>query len=113
MVNWKAFQNGMHIILDQGGWRDNIQFLFHSTYTFQFFHEEGETSFISFQEIPDISCARWNSQAILALLAYFRIPKTWPRLQSKVSSYIAYEWSDHWFNDQMFKADDFAELSNA
>ena len=89
-----------------------MKFLFHLTHAFRFFHENGDLPFINFQKILNICNARWNSQAILALLAFFLMPHVRERLQT-VCPFISYDWVDHWFSDQMYRAEDYAELSQA
>ncbi|XP_076050221.1 uncharacterized protein LOC143030877 [Oratosquilla oratoria] len=116
MTNYKelqeSFQNGTHVIEDQAGWRDDMKFLFHLTRAFRLFHENGDLPFIKFQKIPNICNVRWNSRAILALLAYFLMPHVRKRLQM-VCQFISYDWADHWFSDQIYRSEDYAKLSQA
>ena len=67
---------------------------------------------MNFQQIPNISNARWNSRAILVLLAFILMPETRISLQ-KTCTFISYPWADHWFSNQLFRAEDFGELSAA
>lgn len=108
----ESFQNGTHVTEDQAGWRDDMKFLFNLNRAFRFFHENGDLAFIKFQKIPNICNARWISRKILALLAYFLMPQVRKRLQM-VCQFISYDWADHWFSDQMYRPEEYAELSQA
>lgn len=107
-----AFSNGKTEIMEKGGWRDDMKFLYHLTRVFRHFAEKNELPFVKFKQIPNISNARWNSRAILALLAFILMPETRNRLR-KICSFISYPWADHWFSSQLFRAEDFDELSAA
>lgn len=107
-----AFSNGKTEIKETGGWRDDMKFLFHLTRVFRHFTERSEIPFVKFKQIPNICNARWNSRAILALLAFILMPETRNRLR-KICSFISYSWADHWFSSQLFRAEDFEELSVA
>lgn len=107
-----AFSNGKTKIKETGGWRDDMKFLYHLTRVFRHFTERNEIPFVKFQKIPNISNARWNSRAILALLGFILMPETRSRLR-KICSFISYSWADHWFSSQLFRAEDFDELSAA
>ena len=78
-----------------------MKFLYHLTRVFRHFTDRNEIPFVKFQQIPNISNARWNSRAILALLAYILMTETrnWRR---KFCSFISYSWADHWFSSQWF-----------
>jgi hypothetical protein len=104
------FENGTEDIGEKSGWRDDMKFLFHLTRVFRFFEEKGHFPMINFQKIPNISNARWNSRAILALLAFILMPPSRDTLR-KVCSFISYDWADYWFSDQMYNANDFENLS--
>ena len=65
-----AFSNGKTEIKETGGWRDDMKFLYHLTRVFRYFIETNEVPFVKFQKIPNVCNARWNSRAILALLAF-------------------------------------------
>ncbi|QQP49929.1 Uncharacterized protein FKW44_010757, partial [Caligus rogercresseyi] len=107
-----AFSNGKAEIKETGGWRDDMKFLYHLTRVFRHFTEKDEVPFVNFQQIPNISNARWNSRAILALLAFILMPETRTRLR-KICSFISYPWAGHWFSNQLFCDEDFEELSFA
>jgi hypothetical protein len=104
------FVHGTEEILEKSGWRDDMKFLYHLTRVFRFFEEKGHFPFINFQKIPNISNARWNSRAILALLAFILIPTSRNTLQ-KICRFISYDWADYWFTDQMYNKNDFKNLS--
>jgi hypothetical protein len=107
-----AFNNGKTEIKETGGWRDDMKFLYHLTRVFRHYTERNDIPFVKFQQIPNISNARWNSRAILALLAFILMPETRNRLR-KICSFISYSWADHWFSSQLFRPEDFHELSAA
>ncbi len=107
-----AFSKGKTEIKETGGWRDDMKFLYHLTRVFRHFTERNEVPFVKYQQIPNICNARWNSRAILALLAFILMPRTRSRLR-KICSFISYPWADHWFSSQLFRAENFDELSAA
>ena len=61
------FKNGKEEIIETVGWRDDMKFLFHLTRVFRFYEDSGRFPKVKFQKIPNLSNARWNSRAILAL----------------------------------------------
>lgn len=107
-----SFSNGKTEIKETGGWRDDMKFLYHLTRVFRHFIERNEIPFVKFQQIPNISNARWNSRGILVLLAFILMPETRSRLH-KICLFISYQWADHWFSSQFFRSEDFDELSAA
>lgn len=108
----ESFQNGEHVIHAKIEWRDDMKFLFHLTHAYRFYVENGHVPFVKFQTIPNISNARWNSRAILVLLAYFLQPQIRDRLK-RVCDFVAYTWADHWFSNQMHCSDDYTVLSSS
>lgn len=104
------FENGTEEILDKSGWRDDMKFLYHLTRVFRFFEEKKYFPLIKFQKIPNINNARWNSRAILAILSFILIPTTRKTLQ-KVCKFIAYDWAEYWFSDQLYNENSFQNLS--
>ena len=76
------FVNGTEAIHDKSGWRDNMKFLYHLTKVFKFFEENHHFPLINFQKLPNISNVRWNSRAILAILAFILIPSARETLKS-------------------------------
>ena len=76
-----AFGNSKTMIKETGGWRDDMKFLYHITRVFRHFTGRNEIPFVKFQQILNISNARWNSRAILALLAFILMPETRSRLR--------------------------------
>ena len=107
-----AFKNGTVVIEDEVGWRDDMKFLFHLTRAFRFFAEKKAMPRIKFHKLPNLSNARWNSRAIYALIAYILMPSTRTQLH-RVCYFVAYEWADKWFADQLFRDEDYDELYNA
>ena len=107
-----AFSSGKTEIKETGGWRDDMKFLYHFTRVFRHSTERNEIPFVNFKQIPNISNARWNSRAILALLAFILLPETRIRLR-KICSFISCSWGDHWFSSQLFRVENFEELSEA
>jgi hypothetical protein len=103
--------NGTEQILEKSGWRDDMKFLYHLTRVYRFFEEKKYFPLVKFQKIPNISNARWNSRAILTLLAFILIPSTRTTLK-KVCRFISFDWSDYWFTNQMYNEHAFANLSN-
>ena len=107
----EAFSDGKAKIREIGGWKD-MKFLYHLTRVFRHFIEKDKIPFVNFQQISNISNARWNSRAILALLAFIAMPETRIRLP-KICLSISYPWTDHWFSNQLFRDEDFDEVSAA
>ena len=103
------FENRSECIKDNVGWRDDMKFLFHFTCVFRLYKEKREFPFVEFHALPNISNARWNSRAILALLAFILMPHCRSKLHN-VCNFISYVWADRWFSDQMYKASDYDEL---
>ena len=79
---------------------------FHLTRVFRFFEKPGAFPKVKFPKISNLSNARWNSLAILALLAFILLPERRDSLLD-IWKFISYAWSDHWFTDQMYNADDY------
>ena len=108
----EAFRNGKAKIKEIGSWRDNMKFLYHLTCVFHHFIKKDKIPFVNFQQISNSSNVRWNSCAILALLAFIMMPETQIRLH-KICIFISYPWADRWFSNQMFHDEDFDKLSAA
>ena len=73
--------NGTEVIVDKSDWRDDMKFLYHLTFVFKFFEAKKYFPLVNFEKIRNISSARWNSRAILAILAFILIPETRPTLK--------------------------------
>ena len=101
------FVNCTEVILDKSGWRDDM---YHLTRVFKFFEEKGHFPKITFQAIPNISNARWNSRAILVLLSFILIPSARKTLE-KVCRFISYDWANYWFTNQMYHENDYKKLA--
>lgn len=107
----EQFVNGIELITDKSGWRDDMKFLYHLTRVFRFYIENDRTfSCVNFKKIPNISNARWNSRAILAILAFILMPDLRSSLE-KVCRFISFDWADYWFSDQMYRITDYGKLS--
>lgn len=90
-------------------WRDDMQYLFELGNAFRYFQKNQKFPFIKFKTIPPISNARWNSRAILALLAFILIPKYRSELYP-ICDFICGQWYDIWFSDHQFNEDNFQLL---
>lgn len=106
------FKSGEEEISETAGWRDDMKFLFHLTRVFRFFKETGRFPKVKFQKIPNLSNARWNSRAVLAILAFIVLPERRNSLL-KICIFISYKWADHWFTDQKYNADDYMMLCSS
>ena len=89
-----------------------MKFLCHLTRVFGHFIGKDKVLFVNFQQISNISNARWNSRAILALLTFILMPETRIRLR-KICLFTSDPWADHWFRNQLFCDQKFDELSAA
>ena len=83
------------------GWRDDFKFLFELVEAFKQKSLTGKNPVIHWRALPATSNARWNSRAILALLAYFLLPIYQDTLTS-IWHFISFSWSKFWFSDQKF-----------
>ena len=104
------FVNGTEVIHDKSGWRDDMKFLYYLTKVFKFFEENHHFPLINFQKLPNISNAKWNSRAILAILAFILIPSARETLKS-ICRFISYDWAKFWFADQLYHTHDFKTLA--
>jgi hypothetical protein len=104
------FENGTQEIYEKEGWRDDMRFLHHLTEVFKFNDERKCMPLVKFQKLPHLSNARWNSRAILALLAYILNPAVRNDLEV-VCRFISYDSAQFWFADQLYKENDFKSLS--
>lgn len=105
-----SFLNGEDELLwTPEGLRDDMKFLFHLTQVFNFYLEFNRFPKVHFKKIPNLSNARWNSRAIVALLAYILMPNERNTLY-KVCYFISKQWAKFWFSDQMYKESDFDGL---
>ena len=77
------FQKGsVHLPFDDLKWRSDMQFLYELGAAYRYFKEHGHYPYINFKSLPNLSNARWNSRAILTLIAFFLMPQ----LQSELST---------------------------
>lgn len=108
----EQFHNGQEEIPDPQDnliWRDDMKFLFHLTRVFRFYVTYNRFPKVKFHKIPNISNARWNSRAILALLAFILLPDRRNDL-FKICNFIANDWSNFWFTNQLYNPNDFNNL---
>ena len=103
------FVNGTEVIHDKSGWRDDMKFLYYLTKVFKFFEENYHFSLINFHKLPNISIARWNSRAILVILACILNPSARETLKS-ICRFLSYDWAKFWFADQLYHEHDFKTL---
>ena len=97
------FKNGNEVITETAGWRDDMKFLFHLTRVFRVFEKSGVFPKVKFQKLPKLSNARWNSRAILALLAFILQRERRDSLLD-ICKFISCTREDHWFTYQMYNA---------
>jgi len=84
-------------------WRDDMKFLFELGNNYRFYKENGNFPQIKFRNLPNLSNARWNSRAILALLAFILLPHQRECLKS-ICDFVTGTWFDLWFSDQFYQA---------
>ena len=106
------FKNGKEVITKTAGWRNDMKFLFYSTRIFRFFEKSGVVPKVKIQKIPNLSNARWNSRAILVLLAFILLQERRGSLLD-IYKFISYTWSENLFTDQMYNADDYQKLCSS
>lgn len=82
------------------GWRDDMKFLYHLSQVFGYYEEHHEFPVVKFQSLPAMSNARWNSRAILALLAFILLPETRSDKFTQLCRFIARPWCSVWFSNQ-------------
>ena len=87
-----------------------MKFVYHFTQVFRFFKEKGRYPLANFQKFSNISYARWNLKAILAILALLFIPTT-RTFPVKICNFITYDWADLWFTDPRYNENDFTKFS--
>lgn len=105
-------QNTVLIKYENLKWRDDMQFLYELCKSFRYYKGNGIFPYINFKTLPPISNARWNSRAILAILAYVLIPKYQEMLQP-ICDFICEAWCDVWFSDHCFNENNFSLLNNS
>lgn len=93
-------------------WRDDMQFLYELCKSYRYYKKNGIFPYINLKTLPPISNARWNSRAILAILAYVLIPKYQEMLQP-ICDFICEAWCDVWFSDHCFNENNFSALNNS
>lgn len=89
-----------------------MQYLYELVQAFKYFEKNERFPYIKFKAIPALSNARWNSRAILALLAFILIPEY--RLQLyPICKFVCGAWSEIWFSDHTFNKNNFATLQKS
>lgn len=91
-------------------WRSDMQFLKELTIYFNFFTKNKSFPFIKFRSLPALCNSRWNSRAILAILAYILIPIYRSELQN-VCEFISGVFSEIWFSKQCFMDETYSKLN--
>ena len=86
------FVNGTVSLTKNVGWRDDMKFLHHLVEVFKFYKEKQYFPMVRFNKLPNISNARWNSRAILALLSYILIPDT-RQFFERICQFMCYHWA--------------------
>ena len=89
-----------------------MDFLLHLIEAYQFFQKNDIFPYINFRKLPNISNARWNSKAILAILSFILLPNHRPKLK-RLCNYISGFWSQAWFSNQFFDDDIYFKLCYA
>lgn len=105
-------QNDGKIDIQNIKWRDDMQYLYELCISFRYYMKNGKFPYIIFKPIPPISNARWNSRAILAILAFVLLPEFRTSL-NPVCEFIAGAWFDIWFSDHCFNPSNYATLKQA
>ena len=108
----EAFVDWTTELSDQSGCRDDIRFLYCLTRVMRFPDEHGRFPLVELNKLQNIGKARWNSRAILAILAFIIMPDARRRLK-RVCIFNCTAWADRWFSDQKFRVTDFAVLEEA
>lgn len=108
----KFKQSSINMNIPKMVWRDDMRFLWELGHYYRYYIENGKFPAIHFKTLPNLSNARWNSRAILVLLAYILMPRHRPKLQT-VCNFITGVWLDIWFSDQYFRPQSHASLSEA
>lgn len=105
-------QNEERVEIKSIKWRDDMQYLYELCVYFKYYMIHGKFPYIKFKVIPPISNARWNSRAILAILAFVLLPKYKKDLYS-TCVLITGAWFDVWFSDHRFNVKNFENLRQA
>ena len=97
------FQQGSSSInIEKIEWRDDMRFLYELSTAYRHFKlNAGLFPRIKFRKLPNLSNARWNSRAILALLGFILTPGHRPLLR-KVCDFITGFWQDAWFSSHYY-----------
>lgn len=93
-------------------WRDDMEFLYSLCQSYKYFQKNNIFPYINFKSLPSISNARWNSRAILAILAFILLPKYQDELKP-ICEYVCASWFEIWFGSHCFNENDFEALSKS
>lgn len=93
-------------------WRDDMMFLYSLCQSYKYFQKNNIFPYINFKSLPSISNARWNSRAILAILAYILLPNYQDKLKP-ICDFVCDSWFEIWFGDHCFKENNFEALSQS
>lgn len=113
-VDLKAnyIQNNEYLKIKNIKWRDDMQYLYELGSAFKYYQRKKKFPYIKFKAIPPLSNARWNSRAILAILAFVLIPKYRDQL-TPICEFICGPWYNIWFSNHCFNKDNFAALDQS
>lgn len=105
-------KNATELQEQEKGWRDDMKFLHHQTCIFRHYRNFQQMPNAKFGTLPGISNARWNSQAIFALLTFILLPDEQENLQ-QLCEFICGQWSDAWFSGHYYSAEQYDLLQDA
>lgn len=71
------------------GWRNDFRFLFELCEAYNFFQMKGKWSHVKRWKLPFLYSARWNSQAIFAMIAFFFLYLKWRDQLKATCDFIA------------------------
>ena len=94
------------------GWTDDAKFLFELCSSYRYYQKHAEFNRIHFRKLPSLCDSRWNSRAILAILAFILMPEQRPRLR-QLCDFISGDWMDLWFSDHKYDLTAFERASLA
>jgi len=101
-----------HCNTNNPGWRSDMKYLYELCQVFRYFIKEGVFPKINFKKLPSLHQARWNSRALLAILAFILIP-TYRDSLMMICKFISGSWMDAWFSKQTYNSEIYEQLSEA
>ena len=105
-------QQSCEEVSEEKTWREDMDFLLHLSMAYRFYREKGYFPVIHFRKLPNLSNARWNSRAILALLSFILVPESRDELRL-VCNFISGFWHNAWFSKQFYDEDIYYKLCYA